>query len=125
MNDQEQAEQFASENLPYCPMCQADRPVWKVTKEMIDRSFLELEESQHQYVFTCPHCDCRLRIPVTDVLMKMREKTSQAVARCNRGLYVVIQDIGTVETDKSYEGKAYCREPYTLGEIEELGRRRR
>lgn len=124
MDYQSQAEQFAKENLPYCPMCKKNNIAWKVTKETIDCSLLELEESQHQFVFSCPHCECKLRIPVTDVLMKMQEKNNKAIARCNRGIYVIIQNIGNVETDKSYEGEAYRKQPYTLGDIEALGKRK-
>ena len=105
-------QKFADQRIPKCPMCGTDSPHWSIDEQMGKMFSFNPEDNAHKYLFKCEHCDCILRVPVTDVVGVGRSAllSWQGLAKKMHGkqttaIYVTIEDVGKMQTTQVYKGK--------------------
>lgn len=95
-------QKFIDNRVPKCPMCGSTDPHWAIDEKMgwINR-----------YLFQCEQCKCILSATVADVTGMARTPiTTLGLAKVLSGkkvstIYIKIEDVGTMQTTKLYEGK--------------------
>ena len=98
-------QKFIDNNVLICPMCGTKNPHWGIDMKM------QMKLEGNLYLFKCEKCDCILSETVPDVtgfgrsalttlglIKKMSGKNTKTI-------YMKIQNVGTAQTTKIYEGK--------------------
>ncbi len=95
-------QKFIDNRVPKCPMCGTDNPHWAIDQRM---------GLLNRYLFKCEQCNCILSATVPDVTGFARTPlTSFGLAKAFSGkkmstIYLKIDDVGSMQTTKMYEGK--------------------
>ena len=91
-------------------MCGTDNPHWAIDQKM------QMKLEGNLYLFKCEQCGCILSSPVPDVtgFNKTALTTTGLIKRMQgkkgRSIYLRIQEVGSAQTTKFYEGKEFTLE---------------
>lgn len=103
-------QQFCDTKIPKCPMCGTDNPHWAIDQKM------QMKLEGNLYLFKCEQCGCVLSSPVPDVtgFNKTALTTTGLIKRMQgkkgSSIYLRIQEVGSAQTTKFYEGKEFTLE---------------
>lgn len=103
-------QRFIDSKVPKCPMCGTDHPHWAIDMKM------QMKLEGNLYLFKCEQCGCVLSSPVPDVTgMNNTVITTTGLlkrlgGKKNGVIYMKIQDVGTVQVTKMYEGQEFTLE---------------
>ncbi len=103
-------QRFIDSKVPKCPMCGTDHPHWAIDMKM------QMKLEGNLYLFKCEQCGCVLSSPVPDVTgMNNTVITTTGLlkrlgGKKNGVIYMKVQDVGTVQVTKMYEGQEFTLE---------------